>query len=190
MTSSDHEFCQRCDQLFASLSSGYMNKVAVYLGWSLDDLKQEWRLLCWEVESGLAGFDAAKGDLPGYFIGRLQKKLHRSLFLNFALSVDGDEKRDDARSLEINKHAASPSVLEQMVDDEAQRAAQAEDDFHHLPISLNHHASDHSPKPSWILKLWQQGLTQSQIASVGGVSQSSVSRYLSGKSVARKPSPT
>jgi len=170
MTTPNNEFTAQCDAAFAALDGIYLRKVAHYLNWSMQDMKQEFRLVCWEAQSGQGGFDHSKGTLQGYFIGKVKTLLYKRDGYSHFDHLEDDEIQ--TRHEAFGPSAKSPLDLlieqeEQNALDRNRRAKSALDAFIGQPR-----------RESWIRRLRRQGLSQSQIAALGGISQAHVSRVL------------
>ena len=171
MTTPQNEFTAQCDAAFAALDGIYLRKVAHYLNWSMQDMKQEFRLVCWEAWSGQGGFDSAKGTLQGYFIGKVKTLLYkRDGYSHFDHIEDEETKISDHEEFGVSAKSPLDLLIEQEERqdiDRSHRARTALDAF-----------LGHPNRESWIRRLRQQGLSQSQIAALGGISQAHVSRVL------------
>jgi DNA-directed RNA polymerase specialized sigma24 family protein len=171
-TAYEKEFVSKCDIAFAAINRKYLGELAYFLRWSMEDMRQEFRLTCWEALSSSGGFDKSKGTLQGYFVGKIKTLLYRrDGFHNFN-SMD-DDLHEDAASTEAS-HATQPSTLDLLIERED---AQQELRRYRNESGLCSLAALPA-KAGWVQRLRQQGLTQTQIAEIGGVSQAYVSRAL------------
>jgi DNA-binding transcriptional regulator YiaG len=171
-TAYEQEFIGKCNIAFAAINRKCLGELAYFLRWSMEDMRQEFLLTCWEALSGSGGFDKSKGTLQGYFVGKIKTLLYRrDGFHNFD-SMDGNP-HEDATSAETS-YATQQSTLDLLIErEEAQQ-----DRRRHRNESLLCSLAVPSVKAGWVERLRQQGLTQTQIAEIGGVSQAYVSRVL------------
>jgi hypothetical protein len=164
----------QCDAAFASINRKCLGELAYFLRWTMDDMRQEFRLIYWESLSGGGRFDGSKGTLQGYFIGRLKTLLYRrDGFHNFNF-IDLDS-HDDAVPAGVSVDGGTErSTLDLLIEREEQQHTYPR----HRNGLLFHARATPSARPGWVQRLRQQGLTQTQIAEIGGVSQAYVSRTL------------
>jgi hypothetical protein len=173
-TGNDKDFTSQCDAAFASINRKCLGELAYFLHWTMDDVRQEFGLIFWESLSGSGGFDGSKGTLQGYFIGRLKTLLYkRDGFHNFNF-IDLDSHDDATPDDALADGGTEKSTLDLLIEREEQQ--------HTCPRHRNgvlfHVRTTPSARPGWVQRLRQQGLTQTQIAEIGGVSQAYVSRAL------------
>jgi hypothetical protein len=168
----EEDFIDACDAAFAAINRRCLGELAYFLRWSMEDMRQEFRLICWEAQSGDGGFDGSKGTLQGYFIGKLKTLLYRRDGYHNFNPMDGDSR--DGAALAEAGYATVKSTLDLLIEREEERQARqrnrAESRLRALAPAF--------AKPGWVQRLRQQGLTQTQIARIGGVSQAHVSRAL------------
>jgi predicted XRE-type DNA-binding protein len=183
MNPNDLQFMKDCDAAFAGLNRTHLNKIAFLLGWTFDDLKQEFRLFYWElIQKGK--LHGLSGTVQEYFTASVKYMLYgRSEFFNFNQMTVSDEQQQNEG---IDEFVSEPSVLDALIERaerfEAETFAQEQQEqIKHLKAALG-------IKPGWIRRLWEQGLSQTQIAQAGGVSQSHVSRSLNRARKSKKTS--
>ena len=181
MILNEAKFIKECDIAFAALNKSYLNKMAFLLGWTWDDLRQEFRIVCWEIASGIGDFDPSKGSIQKYFIGRIRIILcaKNEVFLNLGIN----DKQNDEQCNLIDQFISEKSILDSLVEHEEQleeemRIQEEKETLEKLRALRDYLSMSQSSKPDWIRRLWHQGLTQKQIADIGGISQSTVSRSL------------
>jgi DNA-directed RNA polymerase specialized sigma subunit len=137
----------------------------------MQDMKQEFRLVCWEAWSGQGGFDSAKGTLQGYFIGKVKTLLYkRDGYSHFDHLEDEEIQTSDHEEF----CASAKSPLDLLIEQEEQNAL---DRNNRARTALDAFLGQPN-RGSWIRRLRQEGLSQSQIAALGGISQAHVSRVL------------
>jgi hypothetical protein len=56
MTEGDRKFWQECEAAFLRLNQIHLDKMAFMLGWTMDDVRQEFRLCYWEIACGQMEF--------------------------------------------------------------------------------------------------------------------------------------
>jgi len=172
------EFVSRCDAIFKSMNRRYLRGIAWYLNCSMDDLRQEFRLICWEAFSGNNGFDSSKGDIMGYFFGKMKTLIYkRDGYRNFQHS-DDFEGLIESQSL-VDENQFESSVLDKLIDDENSKESEATDQqwaalYSFMTVSMKRNVQCQSV----MYRLWKCGLNQMQIAKISGRSQGYVSRVL------------
>jgi DNA-directed RNA polymerase specialized sigma24 family protein len=171
-TAYEQEFIGKCDVAFNAINRKCLGELAHFLRWSMEDIRQEFLLTCWEALSGGGGYDRSKGTLQGYFVGKLRTLLYRRDGFH-TFNAMGSDVHEDAEPTEAD-HAVQQSTLELLIECEEERQAHRA----HRDESRLRSLVSPPQKAGWVQRLREQGLTQSQIAEIGGVSQAYVSRAL------------
>jgi hypothetical protein len=167
------EFMERCDAAFALVNRAYLAKVARFLNWSMEDMRQEFRLVCWEAWSGQSAFDSAKGDIVSYFIGRIRTLLYkRDGYHDFQHDKSWHSQTDD-EDLYI---PTAPSVLDTLLERERAQEDDALERNWRTLCAFAQASTKTKERP--VSRLWKQGLSQTQIAKISGHSQAYISRIL------------
>ncbi|MDR0275535.1 MAG: hypothetical protein LBI48_09405 [Burkholderiaceae bacterium] len=168
---SEKEFVERCDAIFNSMNRKYLGKIANFLNWSIEDMRQEFRLVCWEAWLGRNNFDSSVGDIKGYFFGKTRTFLYkRDGYRNFKY-VDDMIAGKDFQGADTAK-----SVLEELIDREEQEENDKVNCQRHMAYSSA--GMPVKGRRSLLYRLWKQGMSQTQIAKIGGCSQGQISRVL------------
>jgi len=190
MTPNDRQFWQDCESAFLRLNKFYLGKMAFMLGWTMDDIRQEFRLCYWEIVSGRVEFCAARGSIQEYFTGRLKNILYSkgSFFPSNKIGEFGDSDEDaPEHSRLIDRFAAGPSVADVLIEQEERQAREEQEEINSAfdEFLRSPGRARQATKRDWIHRLWQQGLSQIQISGVSGFDQSYVSRMLKTSALAK-----
>lgn len=183
MTPSDRQFWQDCETAFLRLNKLYLSKMAFMLGWTMDDIRQEFRLCCWEIHAGHARFCSDRGNVQEYFIGRLKNMLYSkgSLLPSNKIweSQELDEDTPEQNSL-VDRLTAEKSACDALIEQQERQERQEQEEIHRAldEFLRSPPAARPSTKREWIHRLWHQGLSQMQISGISGFDQSHVSRIL------------
>jgi RNA polymerase sigma factor (sigma-70 family) len=185
----DATFMANCDRLFESLNKRYLVKLGQFAHWSLEDFKQEFRLVCWEIARNLSGFDPASGNIQEYFVGRVRHLIYRAqgycgfdriddmLYEDGSVKPNAQDRIGNADRENFFTASALDVLLKQ---EEARERHERECDLDQISAFIRK-----SLKKNWMQRMRDQGLSQQQIAEIGGVSQAHVSRTL--KKAAGRP---
>ncbi|MDR2990705.1 MAG: hypothetical protein LBU72_01995 [Burkholderiaceae bacterium] len=170
---------QRCDAAFALVNRTYLAKVARFLNWLMEDMRQEFRLVCWEAWSGQSAFDPSKGDITSYFIGRIRTLLYkRDGYHDFSHDKFWNTEGETDNQTRDHHNNAVPSVLDTLMDRENAQDNEAEERNWRALCSFMEASAKKKGRHDPVSRLWEQGLSQTQIARISGYSQAHISRIL------------
>ncbi|HVB78322.1 MAG TPA: hypothetical protein VNE82_00050 [Candidatus Binataceae bacterium] len=156
-------------ELYAALSQHELRNVAARARLSVEDVRQEAWLCCWQIASGRSDYDARRGTVRQYLMAKLWGFAAREIELPTVSWRDTDEDEGDgAPRARIAAAHSSPSVLDAIIGREDRRE---EDQCLAAPRC---DARRRYVGVSSIAVLMDQGISSGRIASLTGVTPQAV----------------
>ena len=156
-------------ELYVLLSQHELRNVAARARLSVEDVRQEAWLCCWQIASGRSNYDARRGSVRQYLMAKLWGLATREIELPTVSwrAMDDDDGDGTARARTADAHS-SPSVLDAIIGREV-----AEEIDERLEAA-KHGAPCRYVGVSSIAVLMDQGISSGRIASLTGVTPQAV----------------
>jgi len=156
-------------ELYAALSQHELRNVAARARLSVEDVRQEALLCCWQIASGRSDYDSRRGSVRQYLMAKLWGFATRETELpTVSLSGTDEDDGDGApRARNLDAHA-SPSVLDAIIGREDRR-----DEDQRLTVPRCDAPCRYVGVSSFAV-LMDQGISSGRIASLTGVTPQAV----------------
>lgn len=146
-------------ELYASLSQRELGAVALRARLSVEDIRQEALLCCWQIACGRSDYDARCGSARRYIMGKLWGLVARESELLTVALVDSED---------VLGEYAAPSILDRLVECE-QRASLDRQAAEVLSDALGRYAGVSSTAV-----LMELGISSVRIAALAGITPQAV----------------
>lgn len=156
-------------ELYAALSQHELRNVAARARLSVEDVRQEAWLCCWQIASGRSDYEAGRGSVRQYLMAKLWGLAAREIELPTVpwRGTDADDSDSPPCARWADAHA-SPSVLDAIIGREDRR-----DEDHRLEAPRCEPRCRYVGVSS-IAVLMDQGISSGRIASLTGVTPQAV----------------
>jgi len=156
-------------EIYAELSQHELRNVAARARLSVEDVRQEAWLCCWQIASGRSDYDSRRGSVRQYLMAKLWGFAAREIELSTVPWSGADEDDGDSPSRARRADAqASPSVLDAIIGREERR------EENRRLASPPCDAQCRYVGVSSIAVLMDQGISSGRIASLTGVTPQAV----------------
>jgi len=156
-------------ELYTELSQHELRNVAARARLSLEDVRQEALLCCWQIAIGRSDYDSHRGSVRQYLMAKLWGFATREIELpTVPLSGTDEDDGDGVPRARWGDAHSSPSVLDAIIGGEDRR-----DEDQRLTVPRCD-AWCHYVGVSSIAVLMDQGISSGRIASLAGVTPQAV----------------
>ena len=155
--------------IYADLSQAELRNVAARARMSIEEVRQEALLCCWQIAIGRSDFDHNRGTVRQYLMAKLWGLATRQTELRtvpWCGTEEADRAAPSGRFTE--SHQASPSILDAMIAGE-----ERDDDPEGLDLA-NHISKHRYVGVSSTAVLMDQGISSGIIATLAGVTPQAV----------------